>query len=178
MTTKEKITETAFRLFLDKGYKHTSMSDLMAATKLSKGAFYHHFSSKEHLYHAVIDRYFLSYYQQISWDKIQVSNREEIEQAIKAFYLVFVPEILALSQKGMSRYFILFFEAYDAYPKFRKGVRNFYSELKDFITPILKDNKVQDAENEAIRLISKYEGLMFWLALFPEGDVSSLIADF
>ena len=34
--TREFIMETAFKWFLDKGYRNTSMSDLVTATQLSK----------------------------------------------------------------------------------------------------------------------------------------------
>ena len=44
--TVQLILETAARLFAQKGYDETSMQDIMDATHLSKGAIYHHFSSK------------------------------------------------------------------------------------------------------------------------------------
>src|SRR5699024_1042626 len=45
--TVERILAEAARLFLQKGYEKTSMQDIMEGTGLSKGAIYHHFSSKE-----------------------------------------------------------------------------------------------------------------------------------
>lgn len=41
------ILDTAQRLFIEKGYDNTSLQDIMDETGLSKGAIYHHFSSKE-----------------------------------------------------------------------------------------------------------------------------------
>ena len=54
--TVRKILDTAESLFIEKGYDHTSLQDIIAATGLSKGAIYHHFASKEAILIAVVDR--------------------------------------------------------------------------------------------------------------------------
>ncbi|HRW62142.1 MAG TPA: TetR/AcrR family transcriptional regulator [Bacteroidales bacterium] len=58
--TKEHIILTAFRLFLKKGYKEVTMSMLVKATGLSKGAFYHYFENKEQLFIETLDNLFFS----------------------------------------------------------------------------------------------------------------------
>lgn len=45
--TKEFILEQSAILFNKQGYASTSLSDIMAATKLEKGGIYNHFASKE-----------------------------------------------------------------------------------------------------------------------------------
>lgn len=47
--TRTSILKVALQLFLKKGYKEVSYSDLIEKTGLSKGALYHHFKSKEEL---------------------------------------------------------------------------------------------------------------------------------
>ena len=54
--TVQLILDTATRLFLQKGYDKTTLQDIIDATKLSKGAIYHHFASKEAILIAVVDR--------------------------------------------------------------------------------------------------------------------------
>ena len=54
--TVQLILDTASTLFLQKGYDKTTLQDIIAATKLSKGAIYHHFASKEAILIAVADR--------------------------------------------------------------------------------------------------------------------------
>ena len=54
--TVKLILDTASRLFLQKGYDKTTLQDIIDATKLSKGAIYHHFASKEAILIAVADR--------------------------------------------------------------------------------------------------------------------------
>ena len=52
--TRKKILEAAYTLFLQYGYHGASMSRLVEATGLSKGAIYHHFSSKEEIFVEVL----------------------------------------------------------------------------------------------------------------------------
>ena len=47
--TRAEMIQAAIRLFALRGYHATSMNDILEAVSLSKGAFYHHFSSKEAL---------------------------------------------------------------------------------------------------------------------------------
>jgi len=49
---RQEILRAAARLFQQQGYDATSMNDVAAALKLSKGVLYHHFQSKDEiLYH-------------------------------------------------------------------------------------------------------------------------------
>ena len=55
--TVNLILDVAFRLFMEKGYEHTSIQDIIDHLGgLSKGAIYHHFKSKEDILVAVTDR--------------------------------------------------------------------------------------------------------------------------
>ncbi len=53
--TRQFIIEKAAPLFNTKGIEATAMSDIMDATKLSKGSLYVHFKDKEELAKAVVD---------------------------------------------------------------------------------------------------------------------------
>jgi TetR/AcrR family transcriptional regulator, cholesterol catabolism regulator len=46
---KQEILRTSARLFQQQGYDGTSMNDVAAALKLSKGGLYHHFQSKDEI---------------------------------------------------------------------------------------------------------------------------------
>ena len=55
--TVNLILDVATRLFMEKGYEHTSIQDIINGLGgLSKGAIYHHFKSKEDILVAVTDR--------------------------------------------------------------------------------------------------------------------------
>jgi AcrR family transcriptional regulator len=54
---RAELIDTAQRLFLAKGYERTTINDVIEATGLSKGAFYHHFAAKEDLLEAIVERF-------------------------------------------------------------------------------------------------------------------------
>ena len=55
--TVNLILDVSYRLFMKKGYEHTSIQDIISHLGgLSKGAIYHHFKSKEEILMAVSDR--------------------------------------------------------------------------------------------------------------------------
>lgn len=51
--TRAALLETARLLFGTKGYHATSIDEIVATTRVTRGALYHHFESKEHLFEAV-----------------------------------------------------------------------------------------------------------------------------
>lgn len=55
--TVNRILDVSYRLFMEKGYEHTSIQEIIDNLGgLSKGAIYHHFKSKEEILEAVTDR--------------------------------------------------------------------------------------------------------------------------
>ena len=53
---RTEILDCAYRLFTEEGYERTSINGIICALSLSKGAFYHHFASKEDLLEALTTR--------------------------------------------------------------------------------------------------------------------------
>jgi len=56
--SRNLILDTALKLFAHRGYGATSVRDIAAEAKLSKGNVYHHFPDKESVFRALLDRYF------------------------------------------------------------------------------------------------------------------------
>jgi AcrR family transcriptional regulator len=54
--TVEELLTTARRLFVERGYADTSLEQLVREVGVTKGALYHHFSSKRDLFRAVYER--------------------------------------------------------------------------------------------------------------------------
>jgi AcrR family transcriptional regulator len=53
--TRARIIESAIKLFSNRGYNAASVDDICAEASISKGAFYHHFESKQALFLALLD---------------------------------------------------------------------------------------------------------------------------
>ncbi|MGH7896824.1 MAG: TetR/AcrR family transcriptional regulator [Candidatus Binatia bacterium] len=54
--SRERVLGVAARLFAERGYGLTSMRDIARAARMRAATLYHHFRSKEDLYHEVLDR--------------------------------------------------------------------------------------------------------------------------
>ena len=53
--TRGLFLDAAYRLFARQGYGQTSVDGIIAEAGASKGAFYHHFASKEELFRALLE---------------------------------------------------------------------------------------------------------------------------
>ncbi len=87
--TRSKIMESAIQMFASRGFNAASVDDICAEAGISKGAFYHHFESKQALFLALLE----------SW-------LQQIDGAIDASKGRTVPETLL----GMIRAFPFIFE--------------------------------------------------------------------
>jgi TetR/AcrR family transcriptional regulator, transcriptional repressor for nem operon len=56
-SSRDRLIEAGLGLLLLRGYNHLGVQDVLAATDLPKGSFYHHFESKQDFALAVVDRY-------------------------------------------------------------------------------------------------------------------------
>src|SRR6478672_12632079 len=55
--TKRRLLDVGLSTLLERGYNATGIQDLLVATRVPKGSFYHHFASKEDFALQVVDRY-------------------------------------------------------------------------------------------------------------------------
>lgn len=55
--TRQRILDTAEQLVIEKGFAATSVDEVIAESRSSKGAFFYHFASKVDLALALVDRY-------------------------------------------------------------------------------------------------------------------------
>lgn len=85
--TVNLILSVAFRLFIEKGYEHTSIQDIIDNLGgLSKGAIYHHFKSKEDILFAVTDRMTAESNQMLAVirDRTDLNGKEKLKTIFKA----------------------------------------------------------------------------------------------
>lgn len=62
MNTRDRILETAFKLFLVKGFDNVSTTEIQKESNVTTGTFYYYFGSKDALLVEVIDKYIFSYF--------------------------------------------------------------------------------------------------------------------
>ena len=93
--TKELLLTTATKLFMDQGYDATGIRDILSASGVSTGSFYHFFESKETIFEAVVERYMQGYTERIGAiflnEYLIFSERlnlffEEFQKTVSDFY--------------------------------------------------------------------------------------------
>lgn len=83
--TEALILDTAQRLFIENGYEHTTIQDIIDNLGgLTKGAVYHHFSSKEDILKAVTARLFHDNSLSRKWNRIAEDTSLNGAQKLKA----------------------------------------------------------------------------------------------
>ena len=85
--TVRSILDVSFRLFMEKGYEHTSIQDILDHLGgLSKGAIYHHFKSKEDILVAVADKMMSESNRRLAeiMNRIDLNGKEKLKTIFKA----------------------------------------------------------------------------------------------
>jgi AcrR family transcriptional regulator len=122
--SKQHILFESFKLFLAKGYEKVSMNDLVTASGMSKGAFYHYFSSKEELFLEAVKSHFFTGLPELTFTPSKECTIKEnllnlIEFKAKGFRQML--EMTGLKELN-SGYFTLIFQAIEFFPDFRKSL--------------------------------------------------------
>jgi len=121
--TKDKLLQAAFREFLMHTYKDVTLEHLVMELGLTKGAFYHHFSSKHDLFIQVVDAYLASF------DDLFVREYDpELKLAGNLVVLIGVSiqrineTISGIEGQGLVNFYGFLLEAYKYYPQFKEKV--------------------------------------------------------
>jgi TetR/AcrR family transcriptional regulator, transcriptional repressor for nem operon len=138
--TKGFIIEKAFALFMTMSYKEVILSEILKVTGLSKGAFYHHFESKEALFEAVVDQFFFGIASDGGFEpapqKSFIENMDEfLLQKEKAF--AWFASQLGIDQSEIN-FFMFIMEAIKHLPKVQQKVELFIQHEKTQLEHIVE----------------------------------------
>jgi TetR/AcrR family transcriptional repressor of nem operon len=123
-TTKDKLLHVAFREFLMHTYKDVTLEQLVKELGVTKGAFYHYFSSKQDLFIQVADAYFINFDDLFAREynpdlKLSENLSILIELSIQRMHET-VPDLG--EELGMINFYGFLLDAYKYYPDFREKV--------------------------------------------------------
>jgi len=177
--TREHITQTAMNLFLQKGFKEVTMKELVECAGLSKGAFYHYFTSKEKVFEVVV----FEFYNGLKNDDYPIDT----PQSLKGFYMNWVKNFgkktLAYTSKKAdnlsSNHYYILFDGLRLVPSFKMMIDEAQKkELKKWITVIdrAKQNgeikPTPDSKTIAQMFMHNSDGVI--LNLMIQNDMASL----
>lgn len=86
--TRSRIFEAAIKLFSNRGYNKASVDDICTEAGVSKGAFYHHFESKQALFLALLDNWLQTIDNAIEASQDKTAP-ETFQQITEAFPYIF-----------------------------------------------------------------------------------------
>ena len=170
--TREKILRTAYELFLRRGYSEVSLKQLVKAAGLTKGGFYHHFSSKDELFAEVVDRYLITFFQKLRKEMLEAegSSREKLKTLCGQFCSL--PARLLENEREELEfgYYILIFQGVEHYPRFMEKLAEAYGKMRSSVSDILIEGIEKgeirsdlDCEAGAFQIVSQAEGaLLMW----------------
>jgi len=124
------------------GYKEVSIKKITDSCHISKGAFYHHFTSKEDLYNEVLNRFFFNYFNSsdLLYDP-QISFEDKILHFVQSFVTPY-EELLKLStRKDLLPYFRFLFQAAANHPVIQYRVNKHFYKKGYYLALIIKDEK-------------------------------------
>lgn len=84
--TREKILETATRLFSSQGFANTSLSQVAKEAHVSKALIFWHFENKQQLFRTALQRTFEPYFINIVDDLEGLSELDQIKRLIDQYY--------------------------------------------------------------------------------------------
>jgi len=119
--SKVHILKTSLLLFLQKSYREVTMKEIVQKTGLSKGAFYHYFSSKEELFKEIVQLFFsmgvvdYSHFPKHSLKGFSEAYLEHIEQSFKQINTMMGG---AEDEEVSFNFFFIMFEAMNRFPEF------------------------------------------------------------
>lgn len=128
--TKKFIIKTALKLFLQKGYKEVTLRDLVRTTGLSKGAFYHHFESKEQLFKVIVSLFFnLEALDYIDFpvDSLAAFYRKYVDSVAESMHQLYT-YIGGDEDEATYNFFLILFDALRLFPEFMELEQQQYQQ--------------------------------------------------
>lgn len=147
MNTKSRIMETAFKLFLKRGFSDVSLNEIIKASNITTGGFYHHFISKDALLVEVIEKYIFNYFN--STIKQITSFEGTPKEKLQTVMLSLIGECVTISDinENSKIYYrdlhLLLMEGVQKYDIISESYTEFYRNLLNFITNVIDEGVAQ-----------------------------------
>jgi len=122
--SRQEILRTAARLFQQRGYDATSMNDVAAALKLSKGGLYHHFQSKDEILFEI-----MNHAMEITQERVldPVRRIQDPAERLRALIRLHIEVVLSPQDREIT---VMLHENHPLPPTLRKRIN---SRKKDYI---------------------------------------------
>lgn len=131
--SRQEILRIAARLFYQRGYDATSMNDVAAKLKVSKGGLYHHFQSKDEILFDLMNHAL-----DVTQERVvnRVRTIADPEEALRALIRFHVEVVLSFRDREIT---VLLHEHHPLKPSLRKRINARKKEYVHFVEKLVGD---------------------------------------
>jgi AcrR family transcriptional regulator len=176
LDSRQEILRTSARLFQQRGYDATSMNDVAAALKLSKGGLYHHFQSKDEILFEI-----MNHAMEITQERVldPVRGIADPEERLRALIRLHIGIVLSPRDREIT---VMLHENHPLPPALRKRINARKKDYIHFLENLMKEVQEQDKVRRqgkgrvspraaAFALLGMINWIYQWYK--PEGDLQA-----
>jgi AcrR family transcriptional regulator len=170
--SRQEILRTAARLFQQRGYDATSMNDVAAALKLSKGGLYHHFQSKDEILFEI-----MNHAMEITQERVlgPVRSISGAEDRLRALIRLHIEVVLSPRDREIT---VMLHENHPLPPALRKRINTRKKEYIHFVENLITDvQRARPAKYAVSPRAAAFAllGMINWIYQWykPEGDLQT-----
>ena len=176
LDSRQEILRTAARLFQQRGYDATSMNDVAAALKLSKGGLYHHFQSKDEILFEIMD-----HAMEITQERVLNPVRliDDPDERLRALIRLHIEVVLSPRDREIT---VMLHENHPLPPALRKRINTRKKEYIHFVEGLIaevqgKRNRTRQTKGVVSPRAAAFAllGMINWIYQWykPEGDLQA-----
>ena len=181
---RQEILRIAARLFQQRGYDATSMNDVAAALKLSKGGLYHHFQSKDEILFEI-----MNHAMEITQERVlnPVRGIADPEERLRALIRLHIEVVLSPRDREIT---VMLHENHPLPPGLRKRINSRKKDYVHFLESLMGEVQEKARKKDAGRAQSGVQartkvsaraaafallGMINWIYQWykPEGDLQA-----
>ena len=170
--SRQEILRTAARLFQQRGYDATSMNDVAAALKLSKGGLYHHFQSKDEILFEIMNHAMEITEERVLGPVRGIANPEE---RLRALIRLHIEVVLSPRDREIT---VMLHENHPLPPGLRKRINTRKKEYVHFVEGLMSEvQRARHAKGNVSPRAAAFAllGMINWIYQWykPEGDLQA-----
>jgi AcrR family transcriptional regulator len=172
--SRQEILRTAARLFQQRGYDATSMNDVAAALKLSKGGLYHHFQSKDEILYEI-----MNHAMEITQERVlnPVRGIADPEERLRTLIRLHIEVVLSPRDREIT---VMLHENHPLPPALRKRINARKKEYIHFLENLMAEVQNQQSHHAKGRVSPRAAafallGMINWIYQWykPEGELQA-----
>ena len=170
---KAQILDAALAVIVQKGYENSRMDDIVASSKMSKGAIYWYYKSKKEVYLSLVNHWVHNYSAVLN--HIVDTDRSASDQ-LSSLFQYFIDQYE--KDPAVFKALLEFWSMAGRDSEFNDKLQKVYSEFVNLISTIIQqgmdsgDFKKLDVDITAMSIMVNIEGIM-WFTLFKLNNTSA-----